>query len=575
MSSLFYSSTTCGVLGLVLVLVYALYRAALPKPIPGIPHHEASANSVLGDAPAMVKHKQKYATTFDWMTAQTEKLNSPIVQLFLKPFSRPIVVVTDHREIQDVVLRRAKDFDRSTFFKDAFGGVLPNHHIIQPTNEKFRAGRRLLADTMSSGFLHKVAAESLHRHILNLMDLWRIKSKAARGHAFAVAEDINHMALDSIWDVAFGSQLESITTEIEFLSALPQFKVPAQADQPMVFPLPEYNSAVKSMKVMTHTLDATVTSPMPMQTHWLISITPSYRRALAHKDRLIRERLEDAKSRMLLNRAEKTDEFTDITCATDHLVRREAQAAARESRAPQYDSPVASDELFGFLIGGHDTTATTLMWTVKHIGASPRVQKKLRAIMHQAFGADNGVPTAVQISTTDMPYLDAVVEEMVRCASTGPGVMRIATLLGHRIPKGIDVFMMSNGPGYMAPNTVNESIPEHARSDSSRANKDRALPLWDDGDITVFRPERWIKTDDKGVETFNIHAGPVMQFGGGLRGCFGKKLAYVEMKIFVALMLWSFDLEVVPEKLRGFEAFDSLTHKPKKCYVVLKEAGKS
>lgn len=143
MSSLFYSSTTYGVLGAVLVLVYALYRAALPKPIPGIPHHVASANSVLGDAPAMVKHKQKYATTFDWMTAQTEKLNSPIVQLFLKPFSRPIVVVTDHREIQDVVLRRAKDFDRSTFFKgtcqlrhdalvsqnrltyllDAFGGV--------------------------------------------------------------------------------------------------------------------------------------------------------------------------------------------------------------------------------------------------------------------------------------------------------------------------------------------------------------------------------------------------------------------------------------------------------------------
>lgn len=29
------------------------------------------------------------------------------------------------------------------------------------------------------------------------MDLWRVKSKAAKGHAFAVAEDINHMALDS------------------------------------------------------------------------------------------------------------------------------------------------------------------------------------------------------------------------------------------------------------------------------------------------------------------------------------------------------------------------------------------
>lgn len=123
MSPLFYSSTTYGVLGAVLVVLYGLYRAALPKPIPGIPYHEASAKSVLGDAPAMLKHKNKYATVFDWMTAQTLELNQPVVQLFLKPFSKPIVIVTDHRETQDVVLRRAKEFDRSTFFKDAFGGV--------------------------------------------------------------------------------------------------------------------------------------------------------------------------------------------------------------------------------------------------------------------------------------------------------------------------------------------------------------------------------------------------------------------------------------------------------------------
>lgn len=29
------------------------------------------------------------------------------------------------------------------------------------------------------------------------MELWRMKSEAAKGHAFEVAEDINHMALDS------------------------------------------------------------------------------------------------------------------------------------------------------------------------------------------------------------------------------------------------------------------------------------------------------------------------------------------------------------------------------------------
>lgn len=117
MSSLLYSPTTYGVLGAILVVLYALYRAALPKPIPGIPYHVASANRVLGDAPAILEHLKKYDTTFDWMTAQTEKLGSPIIQIFLKPFSHPIVIITDPRESQDVVLRRAKDFDRSVFFK--------------------------------------------------------------------------------------------------------------------------------------------------------------------------------------------------------------------------------------------------------------------------------------------------------------------------------------------------------------------------------------------------------------------------------------------------------------------------
>lgn len=235
--------------------------------------------------------------------------------------------------------------------------------------------------------------------------------------------------------------------------------------------------------------------------------------------------------------------------------------------------------MFGFLIAGHDTTATTLMWAAKHVGNHPRVQKKLRGVLHRHFGYENGVPTAEQISTANIPYLDAVVEEMSRSAGTGSAIIRTTvhdtTLLGHHIPKGVDVFMMNTGPGYLAPNTVNEGIPEHVRSDSSRANKNRAVPLWDESDIAVFKPERWLKTDEKGVETFDVHAGPTLQFGGGVRGCFGKKLAYLEMRMFIALLVWSFDLETVPEKLNGFEAFDSLTHKPKQCYVVLKEAGES
>ena len=103
-----YAPTAYAVLGVVLLAVYIVYRAALPRPIAGIPYHRDSANRILGDAPGMIKHKQQYGTVFDWMTQQAVELNSPIFQLFLKPFSKPAVFITDPQEAQDILLRRAK-----------------------------------------------------------------------------------------------------------------------------------------------------------------------------------------------------------------------------------------------------------------------------------------------------------------------------------------------------------------------------------------------------------------------------------------------------------------------------------
>jgi hypothetical protein len=43
----------------ILAVGYYLYRAALPKPIPGIPYNEASAKRILGDAPGAIEAQTK------------------------------------------------------------------------------------------------------------------------------------------------------------------------------------------------------------------------------------------------------------------------------------------------------------------------------------------------------------------------------------------------------------------------------------------------------------------------------------------------------------------------------------
>jgi len=144
--------------GGIIVLLYLGYRRALPKPIPGIPHNQGAVKSILGDLPGMLAHMSATDQIFPWMSAQNVKLNSPVVQLFTRPFQKPWVVVTDFKESQDILLRRTKEFDRSDFLGDVFTGLVPDFHISKKSSdEKFKANRHLMKDLMTPAFLRQVS----------------------------------------------------------------------------------------------------------------------------------------------------------------------------------------------------------------------------------------------------------------------------------------------------------------------------------------------------------------------------------------------------------------------------------
>lgn len=92
----------------ILAVGYYLYRAALPKPIPGIPYNEAAANHILGDAPGLLEAITKTGTMLDWIIHQLVKRNEPVMQLFLRPLGKPFVIISDFRETQDICVRRSR-----------------------------------------------------------------------------------------------------------------------------------------------------------------------------------------------------------------------------------------------------------------------------------------------------------------------------------------------------------------------------------------------------------------------------------------------------------------------------------
>lgn len=229
-------------------------------------------------------------------------------------------------------------------------------------------------------------------------------------------------------------------------------------------------------------------------------------------------------------------------------------------------------KLFGLLIAGHDTTSTTATWGLKLLSDNQGVQKKLRGAIRGGFPtaiAESRRPTAEEISKAHIPYLDATQEEIIRKSMTAGAITRQAmvdtVILGHHIPKGTNVFLMGNGPEFIEP-PIGE-VPEDRRSKSCRDAKGR-ISSWDPSDSNLFKPERWITIED-GKETFDSTSGPLLTFGLGPRGCFGRRMAYLELKIALVLLLWNFELQNVPGNLSSYAAVDKLTHQPKQCYLRL------
>jgi cytochrome P450 len=145
------------------------------------------------------------------------------------------------------------------------------------------------------------------------------------------------------------------------------------------------------------------------------------------------------------------------------------------------------DELVTLLVAGHETTATSLAWTLERLVHHPEVLAKLQD--------DEGGE-----------YLDAVVKESLRLRPVIPAVarklMEPVELGGYRLPAGAFVV-----PSIYLTQRRADIYPD---------------PL-------AFKPERFIDNPPSNTE--------YLPFGGGVRRCLGASFAQFEMKIVLQTIL--------------------------------------
>ena len=312
-------------------LLYLAYRAALPKPIPGIAYHKSAANNLFGDIPRMLRHLTTSKAPTEWFHRQCLELNSPIVQLFIRPFGRPLVFLADWRESQDILTHR-KEFDRSRLFGEILGGIVPKAFITMQTDDIFRQHRRLVANTMSPSFLNQVAAPRIYSTVLDLVELWHLKIDLVGNHPFAARSDIHHMGLDVIWAATFGTLSGTTKSQVSLLSSLAKFEaLPRDENVPVEFPKAPTPAAFNALVTMTDSLDNVFKSPLPSWHHWLVRQTSSYRTAKKCMDNLLDEHFRNARK----DYSDASSDQKNVSSALENVLQREAIAASKEGRLPQ------------------------------------------------------------------------------------------------------------------------------------------------------------------------------------------------------------------------------------------------
>jgi cytochrome P450 len=180
--------------------------------------------------------------------------------------------------------------------------------------------------------------------------------------------------------------------------------------------------------------------------------------------------------------------------------------ARDESGAAMTDDQLR-DEMLTLLVAGHETTATTLAWTLHHLLDNPDWLARVRAEVRE-------------VGTTDLDklvLLDAAIKETLRLTPILPMVGRILgkpmTIGGVDLPAGAAALACI----YLV----------HRRAD--------LYP-----DPLRFDPSRFVgKKYDPST---------YFPFGGGARRCLGMAFASYEMKIVLANILARVDLAAAPGK---------------------------
>ncbi|XP_019451130.1 PREDICTED: cytochrome P450 81E8-like [Lupinus angustifolius] len=187
----------------------------------------------------------------------------------------------------------------------------------------------------------------------------------------------------------------------------------------------------------------------------------------------------------------------------------------QQSEPQYYTDQIIKGLILDLLIGGTDTSGTTLEWTMSNLLNHPEIIKKARKELDIHIGQDRLVDES---DIAKLPYLQNIVRE----------TLRLHPVLPLLVPRSLSKDCIIGG--YKLPQ--NTTLVVNAWAIHTDPN------LWTDP--LLFKPERFEKEGE---------ANKLLAFGSGRRSCPGANMAQRTMSLTLALLIQCFEWKRTKEEL--------------------------
>lgn len=534
------------------ILHFLLRLIFIPRPLPGVPYSRLSYLMPWGSLLDLGISFFARGEVFAWFNVQSHRHGSSIFQAFIPSFSTtcPVVVVTDPTEVRDIATRRLSSIDRSRLMGLWFGLLAPAASIGMPSGSSFRASRWAWNSMLSPVFLGSVAGPRIRDAALGLVELWSLKGGKHQGRAFEACADLRMTTLEGMVALLLGKELGMLRVNISELENEASRKRLWRWEQDKREARTErfyrdFNLCLVCLDWVTQGISPTVYLWVFRNLFW------PFQKAQRHVEACLQHIIDDVRQKS----AGRADAADYPYSALELVLER---AALRPEAQDATSNTALRSELIELLITGHETTASSIGWALKYLADDEGAQDRLYEELTRLLPDMGAAPTNEQITTTRLSYLDAFIAETLRHSCTGPISFREAiqdcTILGHRVPSGTPIILMTQDVTHQEATHLGQE-PKPA---SSRTASPTKPPL------NEFHPGRWLSVGGD----FDPNAAASFAFSGGSRGCFGQKIAMLEMRVFLAILVWNFRFAKLSTGLSRYGSLDGLTRKPSCCFVM-------